>query len=132
MLVTPGLLSTSRWLLRERAKPTMKTGDKLGMQPPVEGRTSSHEKTRIVINVRENSSFSEVVGVLENTLIAEEGSEPGWILHLIFADGCLCRVLAFRRLQVRFQLTALLFEVRWILLPEGLKVAPKSILFLPQ
>ena len=27
MLVTPGLLSTSRWLLRERAKPAMKTGD---------------------------------------------------------------------------------------------------------
>ena len=53
------------------------TGDKLGMQPPVEGRTSSHEKTRIVINVRENSSFSEVVGVLENTLVAEEGLAPG-------------------------------------------------------
>jgi len=52
------------------------TGDKLGMQPPVEGRTSSHEKTRIVINVRETSSFSEVVGVLENTLVAEEGLEP--------------------------------------------------------
>ena len=57
------------------------TGDKLGMQPPVEGRTSSHEKTRIVINVRENSSFSEVVGVLENTLIAEEGLE----LVVVFA-----------------------------------------------
>ncbi len=51
-------------------------GDKLGMQPPAEGRTSSHEKTRIVINVRETSSFSEVVDVLENTLIAEEGLEP--------------------------------------------------------
>ena len=37
MLVTPGLLSTSRWLLRERAKPAMKTGDKLGMQPPAGG-----------------------------------------------------------------------------------------------
>ena len=46
------------------------------MQTPVEGRTSSHKKTEIVINVRENSSFSEVVGVLENTLIAEEGLEP--------------------------------------------------------
>ena len=60
---------------RQAATGAYETGDKLGMQPPVEGRTSSHEKTRIVINVRENSSFSEVVGVLENTLVAEEGLE---------------------------------------------------------
>jgi len=59
----------------------MKNGDKMGMQPPVEGRTSSHEKTQIVINVREISSFSDIVGVLENTLVAEEGLE----LVVVFA-----------------------------------------------
>jgi hypothetical protein len=31
MLVTPGLLSTSRWLLPEKVKGGMKTGDKLGI-----------------------------------------------------------------------------------------------------
>jgi len=54
----------------------------MGMQPPVEGRTSSHEKTQIVINVREISSFSDIVGVLENTLVAEEGLE----LVVVFAE----------------------------------------------
>ena len=47
---------------------------------------------------------------------------PGWIRHLIFADGYLCCVLALRHLQVRYQLPALLFEVRWILLLEVLQV----------
>ena len=45
------------------------------MQMPARGRTAAHEKTRIVINARETSSFSDIVGVLENTLVAEEGLE---------------------------------------------------------
>ena len=52
------------------------TGHKLGMQTPAGGRTAAHEKTRVVINARENVSFSDIVGVLENTLVAEEGLEP--------------------------------------------------------
>ena|GEM_PF-5841623 len=60
------------------------TGDKLGMQTPAGGRTAAHEKSRVVINARETSSFSDIVDVLENTLVAEEGhpwagSGP-WIL----------------------------------------------------
>jgi len=51
-------------------------GAEWGMQPPVEGRTSSHKESRIVINARENTSFSDIVDVLENTLVAEEGLEP--------------------------------------------------------
>ena len=57
------------------------TGDKLGMQTPAGGRTAAHEKTRVVINARENMSFSEIVDVLENTLVAEEGLE----LVVVFA-----------------------------------------------
>ena len=44
------------------------TGDKLGTQPPAGGRTAAQKKSRVVINARETSSFSEVVDVLENTL----------------------------------------------------------------
>ncbi len=76
MLVTPGLLSTSRWLLRERAKPAMKTGDKRGTQPPATPRTALQKKSQFVINARENTCFSDIVGILENTLVAEEGLEP--------------------------------------------------------
>ena len=53
-----------------------KTRDWQGMQTPVSGRNESHKKTRNVVNVRENASFSEVVGLLENALVAEEGFEP--------------------------------------------------------
>jgi len=51
-------------------------GDKLGMQPPVSCRTVSHKKPQNVQKVRENVSFSEVVSILENAQIAEEGLEP--------------------------------------------------------
>ena len=51
-------------------------GDKLGTQPPASGRKASHKKTRNVLNVRENASFSEVVGILENASVAAEGLEP--------------------------------------------------------
>ena len=51
-------------------------GDKLGMQTPVLSRNDSHKKTRTVHNVREIASFAEVVGILENALVAEEGLEP--------------------------------------------------------
>ncbi len=53
-----------------------KTGDWLGMQTPVSSRNESQQKTRTVVNVRENASFAEVVGILENALVAEEGFEP--------------------------------------------------------
>jgi len=55
---------------------TTKTGDWLGMQTPVSCRTEAQKKTRNVVNVRENASFAEVVGILENALVAEEGFEP--------------------------------------------------------
>jgi hypothetical protein len=70
-------MSTSRWLLREKVKGGMKTGDKLGMQPPAEGCTTAQKKSRTTKMARENTSFSEIVGVLENTLIAEEGVDAG-------------------------------------------------------
>lgn len=53
-----------------------KSGDKLGMQHPVSSRHEAHEKNRNVENVRENASFSEVVAILEDSLVAEEGFEP--------------------------------------------------------
>ncbi len=53
-----------------------KTGDKLGTQTPALSRDDSQQKTRTLHKVRENASFSEVVGVLENALVAEEGLEP--------------------------------------------------------
>ncbi len=51
------------------------TGDKLGMQTPVVTRGDSQKKTRTVHKVRENASFSEVVGILEDARVAEEGLE---------------------------------------------------------
>ena len=53
----------------------MKTGDQLGMHTPAGGRTAAQKKSRVIINARENVSFSDIVGVLENTLVAEEGLE---------------------------------------------------------
>jgi len=53
-----------------------KTGDKPGTQALVSSRNDSHKKNRTVHLVRENASFSEVVGVLENARVAEEGLEP--------------------------------------------------------
>ena len=52
------------------------TGDKLGMQTPAEGCTTAQKKSRTTKMARENTSFSEIVDVLENTLVAEEGFEP--------------------------------------------------------
>jgi hypothetical protein len=43
-----------------------KTGDKVGMQTPDFCRTDSHKKSRTINSVRENASFAEVVGILEN------------------------------------------------------------------
>ena len=54
----------------------VKTGDKLGTQTPVLCRSESQKKTRTIHKVRENASFSEVVGILENARVAEEGLEP--------------------------------------------------------
>ena len=51
------------------------TGDSLGTQTPAGTRSDSQKKTRTVQNVRENASFSEVVGLLENARVAEEGLE---------------------------------------------------------
>ncbi|MCA9174806.1 MAG: site-specific integrase [Planctomycetales bacterium] len=53
-----------------------KTGDKLGMQTPVSSRGESQTKNGTTILVPENASFSDVVALLENALIAEEGLEP--------------------------------------------------------
>ena len=52
------------------------TGDKRGMQTPELACMAAHKKTRTVQKVRENASFSEVVGLLECAQIAEEGLEP--------------------------------------------------------
>jgi integrase len=52
------------------------TGYSRGMHTPVSGRKDSHEKTRTVHFVRENASFSEVLGILENARVAEKGLEP--------------------------------------------------------
>ena len=54
----------------------VKTGDQRGTQTPESLRSHSHKKTRTVQKVRENVSFSEVVGILENARLAEEGLEP--------------------------------------------------------
>ena len=53
----------------------MKTGDKLGMQPPAEPRTTALKKSRATKMARENVSFSEIVSVLENTQVAGTGFE---------------------------------------------------------
>jgi len=52
------------------------TGDKLGTQTPATARTGAHEKTRTPQEVRENASFSEVVGILESARVAGTGFEP--------------------------------------------------------
>ena len=52
------------------------TGDKLGTQTPVLTRGDSQKKTRTINKVRENASFSEVVAILEDSRVAEEGFEP--------------------------------------------------------
>ena len=52
-------------------------GDKRGTQTPVLCRSDSQEKTRTVHQVPEYASFSEVVGILENAQVAEEGLEGG-------------------------------------------------------
>jgi integrase len=51
-------------------------GDKRGMQPPAGPRTDAHNKTRNPYKAKENATFSEVVAILENGLVAEEGLEP--------------------------------------------------------
>jgi hypothetical protein len=53
----------------------MKFGDKRGTQPPATPRTALQKKSQFVINARENTCFSDIVGILENTLVAEEGLE---------------------------------------------------------
>ena len=52
------------------------TGDKRGTQTPATSRTEAHEKTRTPEKVRENASFSEIVGILENARVAGTGFEP--------------------------------------------------------
>ena len=53
-----------------------KTGDVRGMQPPELGRKQPKRPPRRVAKVQENASFSEVMGILENAQVAEEGLEP--------------------------------------------------------
>jgi hypothetical protein len=55
---------------------TTKTRDWRGIQTPADGRTEAQKKTRTVHQVRENASSAEVVGILENARVAEEGLEP--------------------------------------------------------
>ena len=57
------------------------TGDKLGMQTPAGRRRETHQKTRKPHFIRENASFSDVVDILENARIAEEGLELTKISH---------------------------------------------------
>jgi len=52
-----------------------RTGDFWGMQPPAATRTETHEKSRTSINARENVTFAEIAGHLENARVAEEGLE---------------------------------------------------------
>ena len=52
------------------------TGDKLGTQTPAGCRADSHKKSRTPYEVRENATFSEVVGILENARVAGAGFEP--------------------------------------------------------
>jgi hypothetical protein len=60
----------------EHFESASKIGDSLGMQPPVSSRTEAQKKTHTFQHVRENASFSEVVGMLENARVAAEGLEP--------------------------------------------------------
>jgi len=54
----------------------LQAGDSRGMQTPVLRRTDSHKKTRTVHFAPEKASFAEIVGILENARVAEEGLEP--------------------------------------------------------
>jgi len=55
-------------------------GDKLGMQPPVGGCTTAQKESRATKMARENTSFSEIVSVLENTLVGEEACTAKFVL----------------------------------------------------
>ena len=50
-------------------------GQSREMQPPAGRCTAAQKKSRTIKMARENVSFSEIVGILENTLVAEEGLE---------------------------------------------------------
>jgi len=50
-------------------------GNKRGTQPPATQCKQVNTETRSPYEVRDNASFSEVVGVFENALVAEEGLE---------------------------------------------------------
>jgi len=63
------------------------TGDKRGTQPPATPRTALQTKSQFVINARENTCFSDIVGILENTLVAEEGLEDSSSNHLKYRVG---------------------------------------------
>ena len=52
-----------------------KVGDKLGMQPPAGGCTTAQKKSRTTKMARENTSFSEIVSVLQVTQVAGTGFE---------------------------------------------------------
>jgi hypothetical protein len=54
----------------------VKTGDSLGMQTPVSPCTTSQDKSGEVQRIRENVSFSEVLGMLDDPQIAAKGLEP--------------------------------------------------------
>jgi integrase len=51
------------------------TGDQLGTQTPAETRTDAQQEPRIIHKARKNASFSEVVALLEEARVAEEGLE---------------------------------------------------------
>ena len=51
-------------------------GDKRGTQQPAETRSDAHEKSRTPVEVRENASFSEVIDLLRESLVAGTGFEP--------------------------------------------------------
>lgn len=51
------------------------TGDNLGTQTPVLTRCDSQQKSRIVVKLRENASFSELAVILEDPRVAVEGLE---------------------------------------------------------
>jgi hypothetical protein len=63
------------------------TGDKLGTQPPATPRTALQRKSQFVINARENTYFLDIVGILENTLVAEEGLEESFANTLKYRVG---------------------------------------------
>jgi integrase len=64
------------------------TGDKRGTQPPATPRTALQKKSQFVINARENTCFSDIVGILENTLVAEEGLEKSAFHSVNIGSPC--------------------------------------------